>query len=155
MLCMDHSGTFWRKYAFGADGDKLAVQLEWLRAQEGRLPLCHILRGEAEPGCCWYDMEYSAQAVSMFRYLHSNPVEKSAAILRDVLATLDRTLYTPPSLPTPPPWRNTWTKRWTETLPASGKPGACGNCASTTVCGSTARPIWACRPWNGSLTGST
>ena len=95
MLCMDHSGTFWRKYAFGADGDKLAVQLEWLRAQEGRLPLCHILRGEAEPGCCWYDMEYSAQAVSMFRYLHSNPVEKSAAILRDVLATLDRTLYTP------------------------------------------------------------
>lgn len=95
MLCMDHSGTFWRKYAFGADGDKLAVQLEWLRAQEGRLPLCHILRGESEPGCCWYDMEYSAQAVSMFRYLHSNPVEKSAAILRDVLATLDRTLYTP------------------------------------------------------------
>ena len=95
MLCMDHSGTFWRKYAFGADGDKLAVQLEWLRAQEGRLPLCHILRGEAEPGCCWYDMEYSAQAVSMFRYLHSNPVEKSAAILRDVLATLDKTLYTP------------------------------------------------------------
>ena len=95
MLCMDHSGTFWRKYAFGADGDKLAVQLEWLRAQEGRLPLCSILRGEAEPGCCWYDMEYSAQAVSMFRYLHSNPVEKSAAILRDVLATLDKTLYTP------------------------------------------------------------
>lgn len=95
MLCMDHSGTFWRKYAFGADGDKLTVQLEWLRAQEGRLPLCNILRGEAEPGCCWYDMEYSAQAVSMFRYLHSNPVEKSAAILRDVLATLDKTLYTP------------------------------------------------------------
>ena len=95
MLCMDHSGTFWRKYAFGADGDKLAVQLEWLRAQEGRLPLCNILRGEAEPGCCWYDMEYSAQAVSMFRYLHSNTVEKSAAILRDVLATLDKTLYTP------------------------------------------------------------
>lgn len=95
MLCMDHSGTFWRKYAFGADGDKLAVQLDWLRAQEGRLPLCNILRGESEPGCCWYDMEYSAQAVSMFRYLHSNPVEKSAAILRDVLDTLDKTLYTP------------------------------------------------------------
>lgn len=95
MLCMDHSGTFWRKYAFGADGDKLAVQLDWLRAQEGRLPLCNILRGQAEPGCCWYDMEYSAQAVSMFRYLHSNPVEKSAAILRDVLDTLDKTLYTP------------------------------------------------------------
>ena len=97
MLCMDHTGTFWRKYAFGADGDKLAVQLDWLRARiaEGRLPICEILRGEAEPGCCWYDMAYSATAVSMFRYLHSNPIEKSAAILRDVLTTLDRTLYTP------------------------------------------------------------
>ena len=97
MLCMDHTGTFWRKYAFGADGDKLAVQLDWLRARiaEGKLPICEILRGEAEPGCCWYDMAYSATAVSMFRYLHSNPIEKSAAILRDVLTTLDRTLYTP------------------------------------------------------------
>ena len=97
MLCMDHTGTFWRKYAFGADGDKLAVQLDWLRDRigEGKLPICEILRGEAEPGCCWYDMAYSATAVSMFRYLHSNPVEKSAAILRDVLTTLDRTLYTP------------------------------------------------------------
>ena len=97
MLCMDHTGTFWRKYAFGADGDKLAVQLDWLRARiaEGKLPICEILRGEAEPGCCWYDMAYTATAVSMFRYLHSNPIEKSAAILRDVLTTLDRTLYTP------------------------------------------------------------
>lgn len=97
MLCMDHSGTFWRKYAFGADGDKLAVQLAWLQARiaEGRLPICEILRSEAKPGCCWYDMAYSATAVSMFRYLHSNPVEKSAAILRDVLTTLDQTLYTP------------------------------------------------------------
>ena len=40
-------------------------------------------------------MAYSATAVSMFRYLHSNPVEKSAAILRGVLTTLDQTLYTP------------------------------------------------------------
>src|SRR5699024_8902290 len=97
MLCMDHGGTFWRKYAFGADGDKLAVQLAWLRdrAAEGRLPLCEILRGAAEPGCCWYDMAYAPTAVSMFRYLHSTPVEKSAAILRDVLTTLDATLYTP------------------------------------------------------------
>ena len=61
----------------------------------GRLPLCEILRGAAEPGCCWYDMAYAPTAVSMFRYLHSNPVEKSAAILRDVLTTLDATLYTP------------------------------------------------------------
>ena len=95
MLCMDKNSTFYRKYAFGADGQKLAEQLHWLRAQQARLPLCEILRTGEEDGCCWYDMTYDPQAVGMFRYLHSNPVEKSAAILRDVLTTLDQTLYTP------------------------------------------------------------
>ena len=42
MLCMDAEKTFYRKYAFGADGDKLAEQLAWLRAQQDRLPLCDI-----------------------------------------------------------------------------------------------------------------
>ena len=46
-------------------------------------------------GCCWYDMVYNPQAVGMFRYLHSNPVEKSRAILRAVLATLEDKLYKP------------------------------------------------------------
>ena len=95
MLCMDKTNTFYRKYAFGADGDKLAEQLVWLQTQRGALPLCEILRFGTEEGCCWYDMAYSATAVSMFRYIHSNPAEKSAAILRSVLDTLDKKLYTP------------------------------------------------------------
>ena len=95
MLCMDKNDTFYRKYAFGADGDKLTQQLDWLRAQQGRLPLCSILRAESEPGCCWYDMAYSPRAVGFFRYLHSNPVEKSAALLREVLASLEQNLYAP------------------------------------------------------------
>ena len=61
MLCMDTQSTFYRKYAFGKDGAKLAV--------------------------------------GMFRYLHSNPVEKSRAILRAVLATLEDKLYKPTAVP--------------------------------------------------------
>ena len=95
MLCMDKQSTFYRKYAFGADGDKLAEQIDWLRAQQDRLPLCEILRTAREDGCCWYDMTYSPQAVGMFRYLHSNPVEKSRRILREVLQTLEEQLYRP------------------------------------------------------------
>ena len=95
MLCMDKQSTFYRKYAFGADGGKLAEQIDWLRAQQDRLPLCEILRTAREDGCCWYDMTYNPQAVGMFRYLHSNPVEKSRRILREVLQTLEEQLYRP------------------------------------------------------------
>lgn len=99
MLCMDTQSTFYRKYAFGKDGAKLAEQLDWLRARQDRLPLCDILRSEEADGCCWYDMVYNPQAVGMFRYLHSNPVEKSRAILRAVLATLEDKLYKPTAVP--------------------------------------------------------
>lgn len=102
MLCMDTASTFYRKYAFGADGAKLAEQLAWLRAQRDALPLCEVLRSGAGDGYCWYDMAYSPQAVGMFRYLHSNPAEKSAAILLDVLDTLDRCLYRPTAAPADP-----------------------------------------------------
>lgn len=102
MLCMDKARTFYRKYAFGADGQKLAEQLAWLRAQQDKLPLCEILRAEQDESCCWYDMTYDPQAVGMFRYLHSNPVEKSAAVLRQVLATLEEKLYRPTAVPADP-----------------------------------------------------
>ena len=65
MLCMDTQSTFYRKYAFGKDGAKLAEQLDWLRARQDRLPLCDILRSEEADGCCWYDMVYSPQAVGI------------------------------------------------------------------------------------------
>lgn len=99
MLCMDKETTFYRKYAFGKDGDKLAEQLDWLRAQQSRLPLCDILRSGEDDGYCWYDMTYSPQAVGMFRYLHSNPVANSQRILREVLDTLEEKLYKPTACP--------------------------------------------------------
>lgn len=102
MLCMAQNVTFYRKYAFGADGDKLAEQLAWLRRNENRLPLCEILRQGGGDGCCWYDMAYSGSAVGLFRYIHSNPAEKSTAILRSVLRTLDEKLYAPTARPADP-----------------------------------------------------
>lgn len=104
MLCMDAHSTFYRKYAFGADGAKLAEQLQWLERQKARLPLCEILRSDSSQGegYCWYDMAYSSTAVGMFRYIHSNPVEKSAAILRQVLSALETRLYTPTAKPADP-----------------------------------------------------
>ncbi len=54
-----------------------------------------ILRTGEDADCCWYDMTYEPQAVGMFRYLHSNPVEKSAAVLHQVLDTLEEKLYRP------------------------------------------------------------
>lgn len=102
MLCMDENMTFYRKYAFGADGEKLAEQLDWLRAQSGRLPLCGILRSDTGRGYCWYDMDYDPKAVGMFRYVHSNPAAKSAAILREVLTALDEQLYRPTAAPADP-----------------------------------------------------
>lgn len=95
MLCMDGETTFYRKYAFGADGVKLAEQLDWLRVHAGTLPLCDILRSHVDADCCWYDMAYDPRAVGMFRFIHSNPVPASAAILREVLDTLQEKLYAP------------------------------------------------------------
>ncbi len=102
MLCMDQNTTFYRKYAFGKDGEKLAEQLDWLRAEQNDLPLCDILSSEVGDGSCWYDMAYSPQAVGMFRYLHSNPVEKSKTVLREVLQTLEERLYKPTARPADP-----------------------------------------------------
>ena len=76
MLCTDGAATFYRKYAFGADGAKLAEQLAWLRRNAARLPLCEILREGTGEGYCWYDMTYSGSAVGLFRYIHSNPPGK-------------------------------------------------------------------------------
>lgn len=102
MLCVDTTSTFYRKYAFGADGAKLAEQLDWLDRRGDALPLCRILRRGVGDGYCWYDMAYSPQAVGLFRYLHSNPVQKSAALLQDVLDTLEERLYRPTAAPADP-----------------------------------------------------
>lgn len=93
MLCMDENSSFYRKYAFGEDGDKLYEQLEWLRLYENQLPLPQILKEQHGDGYCSYDMSYSATAVGLFNYMHSRPLEKSKNIVRNSLDSLAENLY--------------------------------------------------------------
>lgn len=93
LLCMNREETFYRKYAFGADGEKLGGQLEWLERHRADLPLCEILRSGTDDGYCFYDMAYDGGAHGMFRYMHSKPPERSWEILRSVLDRLEADLY--------------------------------------------------------------
>ncbi len=93
MLCMDENKSFYRKYAFGEDGDKLYEQLEWLRSYRDQIPLPKILQEQHGDGYCSYDMEYSTTASGLFNYMHSRPLEKTKKILQNSLETLSNQLY--------------------------------------------------------------
>ena len=95
MLCMDHDKTFFRKYAFGADGKKLYEQLVWLHCHEGMLPLPKILQESYLEDCCYYDMEFNSAAVSLFEYIHSVPTARAWNLLQRVLECLRERLYIP------------------------------------------------------------
>lgn len=94
MLCTDdESNKFYRKYAFGNDGEKLYEQLLWLRKYEKVLPLPLILKEQNGDGYCSYDMLYSSTAIGLFNYIHSRPIEKSKKIIRNTLDCLSVNLY--------------------------------------------------------------
>ena len=102
ILCMDARGMFYRKYAFDADGAKLAEQVRWLRAHEGDLPLCEILRDETTPDYCCYDMRYASEAVGMFQFVHSHPAAAGERVLLAVLDAMERGLYAKTDRPADP-----------------------------------------------------
>lgn len=101
ILCMDQSGMFYRKYAFGADGEKLSEQLRWLRAHEKELPLCTVLREELTPDYCCYDMRYASEAVGMFQFVHSHPAAAGERVLLAVTEAMER-LYEKTDRPADP-----------------------------------------------------
>ena len=102
ILCMDAGGIFYRKYAFGADGAKLAEQVRWLRAHGDGLPLCEILRDETTPDYCCYDMRYASEAVGMFQFVHSHPAAAGERVLLAVLDAMERGLYEKTDRPADP-----------------------------------------------------
>lgn len=99
ILCMDKGEIFYRKYAFGADGDKLAEQHKWLCSHQENLPLCRVLRGEHNDDFCCYDMEYNSDASGMFQFIHSHPIAASREILLRVLDAMVQGLYSLNSRP--------------------------------------------------------
>lgn len=94
MLCMDEEHTFYRKYAFGKDGEKLYEQVEWLRAHEKDLLLPTILKVQQGEGYCSYDMAYNTAAVGLFPYLHSHSLTDGWSVLRVALEDISANLHT-------------------------------------------------------------
>ena len=94
MLCMDSSGNFFRKYAFGADGEKLYEQILWIKKFKDIIPLPEILRDEKNSDFCYYDMPAITGSTGLFEYAHSMPVENSWIIIQNMLERLEKLLYT-------------------------------------------------------------
>ena len=93
MLCMDGKGTFFRKYAFGDDGEKLYQQTLWIRKYQGVLCLPEIIRQDKNEVYCYYDMPYNSNSTGLFEYVHSMPAEKSWRIVRLALESLETSVY--------------------------------------------------------------
>lgn len=93
MLCMDGKDTFFRKYAFGEDGQKLYQQILWLEDNKTILPLPTILRQQKTDVYCFYDMPYRPNAVGLFEYSHSMPIDKAWNMIQKVLESLESSIY--------------------------------------------------------------
>lgn len=94
ILCMDGKSTFFRKYAFGADADKLYEQIVWMREHEETLPLAEILSVKHEDKYCCYDMAYEKDAVGLFEYVHSVSAEAGWQMIESVLDAIHDNLHT-------------------------------------------------------------
>lgn len=93
MLCIDGSRNFFRKYAFGDDGEKLFAQIKWLQRFRTVIPLAEITDYEKENDFCYYDMAYDSRAVGLFHYAHSMPKENAWRIIKGVMECLEESLY--------------------------------------------------------------
>ncbi len=93
MLCMNNGKNFFRKYAFGADGDKLYQQIEWLQRFKDIIPLPDIMQYQKQDNFCYYDMPYDSQAVGLFDYAHSMPKENAWKFIQKATECLENSLY--------------------------------------------------------------
>ena len=93
MLCMDDKSTFFRKYAFGDDGEKLYHQILWIEQNKNQLALPRILRKEKTEIYCFYDMPYSSNSVGLFEYAHSMPTNQAWKIMQYTLESLESSIY--------------------------------------------------------------
>ncbi len=93
MLCRDKDKMFFRKYAFGADGDKLYDQIKWIGDYSNALTLTPILKYTKKDNYCYYDMPYNSGIETMFDYAHSHQLDSAWAIIEEVLNELKESIY--------------------------------------------------------------
>lgn len=93
MLCMDGRSTFFRKYVFGENGEKLYQQVCWIEENRNGLALPEILRQEKTDLYCYYDMPYNSGSVGLFEYVHSMPLDRTWRLVSAVLESLESSIY--------------------------------------------------------------
>ncbi len=85
--------TIFRKYVVGDDAEKLHDQVEWIELYRDRLRLPEILCEKRGEGMTLYDMPAVTGASGLFEFIHTNPVEKSFGIIKNVFDDLENGLY--------------------------------------------------------------
>ncbi len=86
VLVMKTDGEMlFRKYAFDQDGVKLKEQIDWLQTHQSDIPLPIIVSQRTEKNFTTYDMHSYANAVGLFRCIHTMPVEYSWKTLEKAL----------------------------------------------------------------------
>lgn len=93
LLCTDGTATFYRKFAIGADGEKLYDQIRWLQEHQQVITLPKIINIKKENTYCSYDMEYKGSAQNFFTYIHTHTAEQSWSILKEALEAMRCRLY--------------------------------------------------------------
>ena len=94
ILCTDGKRSFFRKYAFGVDAEKLGQQIDWLKKHKNSgIPLPEITRSEKSDDFSFYDMPYNGNTLGLFEYSHSNPKEKGWEFIKLSIETLESSLY--------------------------------------------------------------
>lgn len=94
MLCTDGTNTFYRKYSFGKDSEKLFDQINWLTDQKKDLPLTKLGNIKHGKDYCSYDMPYIKEAIGCFNYVHSTPITKGWKVLKSALDSINDNLHT-------------------------------------------------------------
>ena len=85
---------FYRKYAFDSDAKKLTQQINWIEKHKKIIYLPSITSNEKVRNYVFYDMPLLPQCISLFKYIHTVPVEKSWEIIATVLNDLKNNLHT-------------------------------------------------------------
>lgn len=93
LLCTNGTATFYRKFAIGADGEKLYEQIRWLQEHHQVIALPQIINVRKEDNYCFYDMEYKGGAQNFFTYIHTHTVDRSWIILKEALEAMRSKLY--------------------------------------------------------------
>ena len=85
---------FYRKYAFDADAKKLTQQITWIEKHKKIIDLPSISSKEKVKNYVFYDMPLQSKCMSLFKYIHTVPVEKSWEIIATVLDDMKNNLHT-------------------------------------------------------------